>query len=64
MRRIDMLNKKSEANLETAKLCFEKENESFYSVGVSRAYYAISQATKYLLKKTALIINSLKKMTL
>ena len=46
-----MLNKKSEANLETAKLCFEKEDESFYSVGVSRAYYAIFQATKFFLEK-------------
>ena len=48
-----MLNKKSEANLETAKLCFEKEAESFYSVGVSRAYYAIFQMTKYLLEKNS-----------
>jgi len=47
----DMLNKKSEANLEIAKLCFEKEDENFYSVGASRAYYAIFQAAKYLLDK-------------
>ena len=46
-----MLDQKSEANLETAKLCFEKKNENFYSVGVSRAYYAIFQMTKYLLEK-------------
>jgi len=46
-----MLNKKSEANLETAKLCFEKEDENFYSVGVSRTYYAIFQATKFFLEK-------------
>ena len=46
-----MLNKKSEANLETAKICCEKEDENFYSVGVSRAYYAIFQAAKYLLDK-------------
>ncbi|MCL1865561.1 MAG: HEPN domain-containing protein [Spirochaetes bacterium] len=46
-----MLNKKSEANLEIAKLCLEKEDENFFSAGVSRAYYAIFQATKYLLEK-------------
>ena len=46
-----MLDQKSEANLETAKLCFEKEAESFYSVGVSRAYYAIFQSVKFLLVK-------------
>ena len=46
-----MLDQKSEANLETAKLCFEKEAENFYSVGVSRAYYAIFQAAKFLLDK-------------
>ena len=46
-----MLNKKSEANLEIAKVCLKKENEDFFSVGVSRAYYAIFQATKYLLEK-------------
>ena len=34
-----------------AKLCFEKEDVSFYSVGVSRAYYAIFQAAKFLLEK-------------
>ena len=47
----DMLNKKSEANLDIAKICFEKEYKNFFSVGVSRAYYAIFQATKYLLEK-------------
>ena len=46
-----MLNKKSEANLEIAKLCLDKEDENFFSAGVSRAYYAIFQATKYLLEK-------------
>ena len=46
-----MLNKKSEANLEIAKVCLEKKNKSFYSVGASRAYYAIFQATKYFLVK-------------
>ena len=46
-----MLNKKSEANLETAKLCLKKEDVNFYSVGVSRAYYSIFQAAKYLLAK-------------
>ena len=46
-----MLNKKSEANLEIAKVCLEKNAESYFSVGVSRAYYAIFQATKYLLVK-------------
>ena len=46
-----MLNKKSEANLEIAKSCLEKQNGAFFSVGVSRAYYAIFQATKYLLVK-------------
>ena len=46
-----MLNKKSEANLEIAKLCFEKEDENFYSVGVSRTYYAIFQAAKFFLEK-------------
>ena len=44
-----MLNKKSEANLETAKFCLEKKDRSFYSVGASRAYYAIFQATKFFL---------------
>jgi len=46
-----MLNKKSEANLEIAKLCLEKEDENFFSAGVSRVYYAIFQAAKYLLEK-------------
>ena len=46
-----MLNKKSEANLQIAKLCLEKQDENFFSVGVSRAYYAIFQETKYLLEK-------------
>jgi len=46
-----MLDQKSEANLETARLCFEKKNENFYSVGVSRSYYAIFQAAKFLLVK-------------
>ena len=48
-----MLNQKSDANLEIAKLCLEKEGESFYSVGVSGAYYAIFQAAKYLLEKNS-----------
>ena len=56
-----MLNKKSTANLETAKICFEKEDESFYSVGVSRTYYAIFQATKYLLKKNCFDYKQFKK---
>jgi len=46
-----MLNKKSEANLEIAKVCLQKKDNSFYSVGVSRAYYAVFQATKYFLEK-------------
>jgi len=46
-----MLNKKSEANLEIALVCLNKNDENFFSVGVSRAYYAIFQATKYLLVK-------------
>ena len=47
-----MLDKKSEANLEIAKVCLDKGSEVFYSVGVSRAYYAIFQATKnFLVKK-------------
>ena len=48
-----MLNRKSTANLETAKFCFEKEDENFYSVGASRAYYAIFQATKFFLEKNS-----------
>jgi len=44
-----MLNKKSEANLEIARVCLEKKDEAFYSVGASRAYYAIFQATKHFL---------------
>ena len=46
-----MLNKKSTANLETAKFCLERKKRNFYSVGVSRTYYAIFQATKNLLVK-------------
>jgi len=46
-----MLNKKSEANLEIARECLEKKDESFFSVGVSRTYYSIFQATKWLLVK-------------
>jgi len=46
-----MLNKKSEVNLEIAEACLEMRNEIFYSAGASRAYYAIFQATKYLLVK-------------
>jgi uncharacterized protein (UPF0332 family) len=46
-----MLNKKSKANLKIAKLCLYMRDEVFYSVGASRAYYAIFQATKYLLVK-------------
>ena len=57
----DMLNKKSEANLEIAKLCFEKEDENFYSVGASRAYYAIFQATKNLLEKSCFDYKQFKK---
>ena len=57
----DMLNKKSEANLEIAKLCLEKENENFYSVGASRAYYAIFQATKNLLEKSCFDYKQFKK---
>jgi len=48
-----MLNKKSEANLEIAVVCLNKDDENFYSGGVSRAYYAIFQATKYLLEKNS-----------
>ena len=48
-----MLNKKSEANLEIAKLCLEKEDENFFSIGVSRAYYAIFQAAKNVLVKNS-----------
>ena len=46
-----MLNKKSEANLEIAVACLEKKDESFFSVGASRAYYAVFQVTKWLLVK-------------
>ena len=46
-----MLDKKSKANLEIAVVCLDKKDESFFSVGASRAYYAIFQATKYLLVK-------------
>ena len=48
-----MMNKKSEANLEIAVTCLEKDDENFYSVGASRAYYAIFQAAKYLLEKNS-----------
>jgi uncharacterized protein (UPF0332 family) len=54
-----MLNKKSgsEAKLIIAKLCLDKKlaetDLDFFSVGVSRAYYAIFQATKYLLVKNS-----------
>ena len=47
----NMLNKKSKANLRIAKLCLNMKNDVFHSIGVSRAYYAIFQATKYLLVK-------------
>jgi len=56
-----MLNKKSEANLEIAIVCLDKKDESFFSVGASRAYYAIFQATKWLLVKNNLDYNELKK---
>ena len=46
-----MLNKKSKANLIIAKICLTMKNENFYSVGVSRAYYAIFQVTRFLLDK-------------
>ena len=46
-----MLNKKSKANLRIAKLCLNMKNKVFHSIGASRAYYAIFQATKYLLVK-------------
>ena len=46
-----MLNKKSEANLEIAVVCLDKKDASFFAVGISRAYYAIFQATKYFLEK-------------
>lgn len=45
-----MLYQKSIANLEVAKLCLDKK-EIFFSVGISRAYYAIFQAAKWLLKE-------------
>ena len=48
-----MLNKKSEANLKVARICLKKKDESFCSVGVSRAYYAVFQATKWLLVKNS-----------
>jgi len=56
-----MLNKKSEANLEIVKLCLEKEDENFFSIGVSRAYYAIFQATKYFLEKNCFDYKKFKK---
>jgi len=46
-----MLDKKSEANLEIAAACLEMRDEVFYSAGASRAYYAIFQATKWVLIK-------------
>jgi len=46
-----MLNKKSKANLTIARLCLKMKGEVFRSIGASRAYYAIFQATKYLLVK-------------
>ena len=46
-----MLDKKSEANLEIAAACLVMRDEIYYSAGASRAYYAIFQATKYLLVK-------------
>ena len=55
-----MLNKKSKANLEIAKICLEKNDEVFYSVGVSRAYYAIFQITKNFLVKKCFDYNSFK----
>jgi len=48
-----MLHEKSEANLEIAIFCLSKQKESFYSVGVSRAYYAIFQETKNFLVKNS-----------
>jgi len=56
-----MLNKKSEANLEIAKVCLDKREQSFFSVGVSRAYYAVFQATKYFLIKKSFDYNEFKK---
>jgi len=62
-----MLNKKSKANLIIAKLCLNMKGGVFHSIEASRyfgllrlrsatnaqykAYYAIFQATKYLLEK-------------
>ena len=47
-----MLDKKSKANLKIAKLCLYMKDEVFYSVGASRTYYTIFQATKnFLVKK-------------
>ena len=57
-----MLNKKSEANPETAKLCLEKKRRNFYSVGVSRAYYSIFQATKFFLEKNGFDYKLFKKV--
>ena len=48
-----MLNKKSEANLEIAAACLGMDDENFYSAGISRAYYAIFQATKFFLVKNS-----------
>ncbi|MCL2155796.1 MAG: HEPN domain-containing protein [Leptospirales bacterium] len=56
-----MLNKKSEANLEIAVVCLDKNDEKFFSVGASRAYYAIFQATKYLLVKKSFDYKKFKK---
>jgi uncharacterized protein (UPF0332 family) len=46
-----MLNKKSEANLKIATACLQEKDNSYYSVGASRAYYAVFQATKWFLEK-------------
>jgi len=54
-----MLDKKSEANLEIAKVCLEKKDEVF-SIGASRAYYAIFQVTKNFLVKKCFDYNSFK----
>jgi len=55
-----MLDKKSEANLEIAKVCLDKKDEVFYSIGASRAYYAIFQATKNFLVEKCFDYNSFK----
>ena len=56
-----MLDEKSEANLEIAIVCLDKQDEVFYSVGVSRAYYSIFQATKYFLEKRSFDYKKFKK---